>query len=225
VILSDSAILKAIDDYAIRIEPFDRQNLGGNSYDVHLAETLMTYQRPARRDHDNLPIWGTFAPLDCKMAPTAVEHTIPPEGFVLEPGKLYLGATREWTATYKHVPYVDGRSSVGRMGIRIHATAGRGDVGFEGSFTLEIDVIEPVRIYAGMRIGQLTYHTVEGEVLSPYATKATGSYKDTPHGSKPVPSALWKSFEQKEAKPAYDCMDPDCTGPEDPRHDPPRGSR
>lgn len=217
MILSDSAILKAIGDGAIRIEPFVRENLGGNSYDVHLAETLMTYRRPDRRDGEGY-LWKD--PLDCKVPPTVVEHTIPKEGFVLEPGRLYLGATREWTATYKHVPYVDGRSSVGRMGIRIHATAGRGDVGFEGSFTLEIDVIEPVRIYAGMRIGQLTYHTVEGEVLSPYATKATGSYKDMPHGSKPVPSALWKSF-----KPVYDCMDPDCTGPHDPRHDPPRGSR
>jgi dCTP deaminase len=94
---------------------------------------------------------------------------IPDEGFVLQPGELYLGVTEEYTATYKHVPFLEGKSSTGRLGISIHATAGKGDIGFEGTWTLEISSTKPVRIYAGMPIGQILYFSANCEnLLTPY---------------------------------------------------------
>ena len=74
------------------------------------------------------------------------------------------GSTLEYTETRRFVPFLEGKSSVGRLGIDIHATAGKGDVGFCNHWTLEISVSQPVRVYAGMPIGQLIYFLVEGEV-------------------------------------------------------------
>ncbi len=91
------------------------------------------------------------------------EFEIPEEGFVLEPNTLYLGVTAEYTESHAHVPFLEGKSSTGRLGIDIHATAGKGDVGFCNAWTLEISCIQPVRIYAGMPIGQLIYFAVEGK--------------------------------------------------------------
>lgn len=200
MILSDSAILRAISDELIHIQPFYSGDLGGNSYDVHLARRLLVYRRAlAWLNTDGLvhPAHPDDDPLDCRVEEETREILIPEEGYVLAPNILYLAVTTEYTETHAHVPYLDGKSSIGRLGIFIHTTAGRGDVGFCGHWTMEISVIHPVRVYAGMPIGQLTFHNVEGDVRSRYNTKLSAKYNaatcwsEDPH---PMPSAMWKNF-------------------------------
>jgi dCTP deaminase len=185
VILSDRMILAAIKAGDIVIDPFDPKALGTNSYDVHLGDVLKTYKIQKERYHE-------IGALDCKVDNPTVRHEIGPEGFVLRPGTLYLGSTKEYTETRKHVPFLDGKSSIGRLGITIHCTAGRGDVGFCNHWTLEIHVIEPVRVYAGMPIGQLIYFET-GEVDLDYATKASAKYRE--RCAEPVASYMYKNFE------------------------------
>ena len=121
-----------------------------------------------------------------------VEHfSIPEDGVVLKPGKPTSGSTLEYTETRQYVPFLEGKSSVGRLGIDIHATAGKGDVGFCNHWTLEISVCQSVRVYAGMPIGQLIYFKVEGNVEVDYASKSSAKYNQrTP---KPVESMMWKN--------------------------------
>lgn len=160
----------------IVVEPFRRDCLGTNSYDVHLGKTLAVY---------------SDAVLDARKHNQIKTFEIPEEGFVLEPHTLYLGVTEEYTETHKHVPFLEGKSSVGRLGIDIHATAGKGDVGFCNYWTLEISVKMPVRVYAGMPIGQLIYFGVEGDVITPYNTKLSAKYND--RKPLPVESMMWKN--------------------------------
>lgn len=176
MILSDKLILEEIEKGTILIEPFVRDCLGTNSYDVHLGKHLATY---------------TGRVLDAK-AHNEVEHfEIPPEGLVLEPGVLYLGVTEEYTETHAHVPFLEGKSSTGRLGIDIHATAGKGDVGFCNTWTLEISVSQPVRVYGGMPIGQLIYFAVDGEIEVMYNTKKNAKYNE--RTIRPVESMMWKN--------------------------------
>ena len=176
MILSDTRILEEIEKKTIIIEPYDRDKLGSNSYDVHLGKYLATYKDKV---------------LDAKKHNEINHFEIPDEGYVLEPGELYLGVTLEYTETHAHVPFLEGKSSTGRLGIDIHATAGKGDVGFCGNWTLEISCKIPVRIYAGMPIGQLIYFPVEGEVEVKYNTKKNAKYSGQPN--KPVESMMWKN--------------------------------
>lgn len=176
MILTDLEILLAIDKGEILISPFRRDKLGSNSYDVHLGSTLATYV-----DHT----------LDAKKHNAIKTFEIPVEGFVLQPETLYLGVTQEYTETHKHVPFLEGKSSVGRLGIDIHATAGKGDIGFCNYWTLEISVKQPVRVYTGMPVGQLIYFEVKGELLTPYNKKSNAKY--TEKIQRPVESMMWKN--------------------------------
>ncbi len=176
MILTDRAILKSIADKQIVIEPFDINCLGSNSYDVHLGKYLATYIDPV---------------LDAKKHNTIQEIVIGEEGFVLMPGTLYLGVTQEYTETHHAVPFLEGKSSVGRLGIDIHATAGKGDIGFCNSWTLEISCVHPVRVYAGMPIGQLIYFKIDGEVENFYHSKPNAKYNE--RTIKPVESMMWKN--------------------------------
>jgi len=185
MILSDKEILKRIGDERIVIKPFDRENLGSNSYDVHLSKHLAVYK--------------SFA-LDAKEPNEIEQFDIPADGFILYPNVLYLGSTVEYTETRGAVPFLEGKSSMGRLGISIHATAGKGDAGFCNHWTLEISCIKPVKIYAGMPIGQLIYFDILGEVERPYNKKAGAKYNSiTP---RPVPSMMYKNFQKKAAKAA-----------------------
>lgn len=177
MILSDDEILDNIERGRIVICPFRRERLGSNSYDVHLGRTLAVYE-----DEE----------LDAKNHNRIRMFEIPDEGFVLMPNMLYLGVTEEYTETHAHVPFLEGKSSVGRLGIDIHATAGKGDVGFCNYWTLEISVKQPVRVYAGMPIGQLIYFEVKGKVLTPYNQKGSAKYNETRPA--PVESMMWKNF-------------------------------
>jgi len=192
MILSDTGILDAMYRGEIVIDPFVRHALGGNSYDVHLGETLLVYT--PSRDRWFGPGGVVMPVLDAKRENPTEEISIPDDGYLLEPGVLYLAATLEYTETHKHVPVLDGKSSVGRLGMAIHVTAGFGDVGFCNHWTMEIFVIHPVRVYAGMPIGQLRFHQVHGEVRNPYARKPGAKYAARDH--KPQPSRMHKNFEK-----------------------------
>lgn len=121
-----------------------------------------------KETHDeinNIPIVGGnhLPPLDMHKKNNTIEFEIPEEGYVLQPGVLYIGRTVEKTGTDKFIPMINGRSSGGRLGISIHICAGFGDIGFEGTWTLEITVVEPVRIYPYEEIAQVCYFTPAGK--------------------------------------------------------------
>ncbi len=180
MILTDKEILTAIEEGEIVIEPFRRISLGTNSYDVHLGRWLAVYDDEV---------------LDARKHNTITTFEIPPEGYVLTPERFYLGVTVEYTESHKHVPFLEGKSSIGRLGIDIHATAGKGDVGFCNHWTLEISVKQPIRVYAGMPIGQLIYFTTDGDVEVPYNRKQSAKY--TERSDRPKESMMWKNFEEK----------------------------
>ena len=176
MILSDSRILEEMEKGTIIIEPFKRECLGTNSYDVHLGKYLATYKSRV---------------LDAKTHNEIEHFEIPKDGYVLYPGTLYLGVTVEYTETHVHVPFLEGKSSTGRLGIDIHATAGKGDVGFCNTWTLEISVAQPVKVYAGMPIGQLIYFVVEGNIETMYNSKGNAKYNNKT--TRPVESMMWKN--------------------------------
>ncbi len=176
MILSDQAIREGIAAGDIVIEPFKESALGTNSYDVHLGKTLAVYR-------DEI--------LDARKHNVVDQVEIPAEGHVLLPGKTYLGVTQEYTETHKQVPFLEGKSSVGRLGIDIHATAGKGDVGFCNHWTLEISVNQPVRVYEGMPIAQLIYFEVRGDIQTLYSDKGSAKYNE--RSAVPVESMMWKN--------------------------------
>ena len=180
MILSDTRILEEINNGSIVIRPFHRKYLGSNSYDVHLGEWLAMYKEEI---------------LDCRKHNKVQHFRIPRDGMLLVPSMLYLGVTKEYTETHAHVPFLEGKSSIGRLGIDIHATAGKGDIGFCNTWTLEISVKQPVRVYHGMPIGQLIYFEVSGTVGTSYNAKATAKYNQ--RTDRPVESMMWKNFQKQ----------------------------
>jgi dCTP deaminase len=176
MILTDTSIQEEINKGSIKIEPYDASCLGSNSYDVHLGHWLAKYDSEI---------------LDAKLHNTITKFEIPDDGFILQPAVFYLGVTLEYTETHEHVPFLEGKSSTGRLGIDIHATAGKGDIGFCGFWTLEISVKQPVKIYKGMPIGQLIYFPVVGNVTTKYNQKQNAKYSGQ-HGM-PVESMMWKN--------------------------------
>lgn len=182
-ILDRRAITAAIDAGRIVVRPYDPACLRVNSYDVHLSPFLL------RRRPDSL------RGLDCAEEPEMEELIIPPEGFWLQPQTLYLGATMEYTEAHGLVPWLDGKSSSGRLGLSVHITAGRGDAGFCGHWTLEMTVPEPLRIHAAMPAGQLTWFTVEhaeGGEHPDYGTLDGSKYQN--QGPRPVASRMHRNF-------------------------------
>lgn len=175
LILSGKEIQRKILTKEIVITPFQEERLNPNSYNVSLNDTLYIY------DQDRL---------DMRKEHTISPILIPEDGLELQPGKLYLGCTDEYTETHGLVPMLEGRSSVGRLGLFIHVTAGFGDIGFEGFWTLELQVVQPLIIYPHIQIGQLYYHTVEGE----YVPYQSGKYQKN-RGVQP--SMMWKDFINK----------------------------
>lgn len=132
----------------IVIDPFDESRLNPNSYNLTLHDELMVYEELI---------------LDMRKANRVRRMQIPPEGIVLQPNQLYLGRTVERTETHNFVPMIEGRSSIGRLGLFVHVTAGFGDVGFCGYWTLEMFAVQPIRIYAGVSICQIFYHGIQGD--------------------------------------------------------------
>jgi len=184
MILSDSRIREEIDKGRIVVEPFDPQRLGSNSYDVRLGRNLLMYDPGL---------------IDAAKNNEVFLFEIPDEGTILYPGRIYLGVTEEYTESHDFVPFLDGKSSAGRLGIFIHATAGRGDVGFCGHWTMEISVVQCVRVYPKMPIGQIYWMTVEGVVDRPYGVKSDAKYQGARTSDpKPISSRMWENFLKEE---------------------------
>jgi dCTP deaminase len=171
MILTDKTIIDEIAAKNIVIEPLIEANIGTNSVDLTLSKTLLMYT-----DHV----------LDVRKKPQTVDIIIPEEGMILQPGILYLASTVEYTKTFRHVPILHGKSSLARLGLFIHITAGYGDVGFSGHWTLELSCVQPIKIYAGMKIAQICYHDISEMPYTDYASKADAKYSN--QGSDPVAS-------------------------------------
>ena len=148
MILSGNEIKQQLGGNII-IEPFDDVNLNPNSYNLSLHNELLVYEEVV---------------LDMRKSNRVTRVDIPAEGLVLTPNQRYLGRTIERTETHNLVPMIEGRSSIGRLGLFVHVTAGFGDVGFCGYWTLEMFAVQPVKIYPGVSICQLFFHQIAGDI-------------------------------------------------------------
>ncbi len=183
MILSGDEIHQSLGSDII-IEPFDAANLNPNSYNLSLHHEIMTYEEVV---------------LDMQKCNRIRRLTVPDSGLVLQPNKLYLGRTVERTETHNLVPMIEGRSSVGRLGLFVHVTAGFGDVGFCGYWTLEMFAVQPVRIYPGVAICQIFYH----EIVGPIREYSSDKYQ---HNRDIQPSLLFR-----ELNPDAEKEDPQLT--------------
>jgi|TARA_B110000438_G_scaffold67833_2_gene68210 dCTP deaminase len=173
MILSGLEIKKRIGK-DIEIDPFTKSQINPNSYNLKLHNELLAYKEEV---------------FDMKKPLSTEKIIIPEEGLTLKPNKLYLGRTVEYTKTKNLVPMLEGRSSIGRLGLFVHVTAGFGDVGFEGYWTLEIFCVQPVKIYPNVEICQIYYHSVEGD----YETYSSGKYQKNQDIQ---PSFIYKDFKK-----------------------------
>ncbi len=173
MILSGKKIKEKLGNEII-IEPYQDAQLNPNSYNLRLHHELLVYTNPI---------------LDMRTPNPTKKILIPDQGLILEPNILYLGRTVEYTKTTNFVPMIEGRSSIGRLGLFIHITAGFGDVGFSGYWTLEMFCVHPIKIYPNVEIGQIFYHTIEGE-FSPYVSN---KYQNN---TSIQASLLYKDFEK-----------------------------
>jgi dCTP deaminase len=208
-ILSDTEILKSVDNGDIVIDPFNSEHVNITSYDLTLGGQVCVYKEwvhLSRKPHVVPGEWGPpsvgdgsdlYAKdnqvLDVKKPQELVSFQIPETGFILRPGIGYLMHTAERVHTKKFNPILDGKSSIGRLFIQVHATAGYGDPGFDGQYTLEVLVLHPVKVYAGMRFCQIRFHTIAGELSRTY--DQVGHYtKGSAQGA--VASQAWTQFEE-----------------------------
>lgn len=183
MILSGEEIRKRLGK-DICIEPFAPERLNPNSYNLTLHDELITYEEVV---------------LDMAQPNRTRRIRIPAEGLVLAPQKLYLARTVERTETHNFVPMIEGRSSIGRLGLFVHVTAGFGDVGFAGFWTLEMFAVQPIRIYPGVEICQIFYHQLAGD----FTEYCSDKYQ---HNRDIQPSLLYK-----ELNPQSDRRDPQLT--------------
>ena len=156
----------------IVIQPFEESRLNPNSYNLALHDELMVYDEVV---------------LDMRKDNRVRRIPIPPEGLVLNPNQLYLGRTAERTETRNLVPMIEGRSSIGRLGLFVHVTAGFGDVGFCGYWTLEMFSIQHIRVYPGVPICQIFYHDIRGS----FDEYASDKYQ---HNTDIQPSLLFREL-------------------------------
>ncbi len=173
MLLSDRDIRHAMERGDIVIDPLDEQQLGSNSYDLRLDDTLKTYVDEV---------------LDPRDQPEVETLKIPEEGRVLQPNNVYLGSTVEWTETRHFVPVLEGKSSMARLGLSVVSDGGFGDIGFRGCWTLELSVKKPVRVYPGMDICQISYLT-SGPCDLPYIDKPSARYANRREALEYLPSS------------------------------------
>lgn len=179
MLLSGPQIADEVKKGTIVIDPYNPDRINPNSYDLCLDKGLAVY---ATLYPSNEFPWAPagvgdktwtgepykpYGYLDMKREEELITKEIPDTGLILYPGVLYLGSTVERTFTDKYAPKIDGKSSVGRLGMGVHVTAGFGDVGFDGRWTLEITVVHPLKVYPGVPICQVAFSDVKGD-LAPY---------------------------------------------------------
>lgn len=190
--LSDKTIKKEIENGNIIIEPFIEKHLNPNSIDLTLNGK---YSMP---DWNNMPPTPHGSYLDCKDKDHNkwIEKDMPEDGMILQPNQLYIYHCNERIGVKKNIrATVMGKSSLGRLGLFIHVTAGFVDTGFEGSLVLEMVATVPVKIYPNQKICQLEFVRVEGEVEESYDQKEGSKYMNQT-GSQT--SLMHKNFEQNE---------------------------
>lgn len=175
MILTGGKIHEEVLNKNIIINPFSSDQVSPNSYDFRLGETLLTYRAKT---------------LDAKKNNETEKITIPKEGIILMPNKLYLGHTYEEMGSNKFVPIIRGRSSTGRLGLFINITADLIDIGSINQWTLQLHTVQPLRVYPNMLIGQVTFWEPEGQI-DLYNGKYQGSIG-------PVASKLYRDFSQKD---------------------------
>lgn len=159
MILTGPEIVKQCQAGRITIDPFDPLQVNPNSYNFRLGTTLKRYIAPV---------------LDVSKPNPVEEVTIPQEGFLLEPDRIYLGSTIEVMGSRHYVPIIRARSGIARLGLFIHVTADLIDIGSINQWTLQLHAVQPVRIYPGVLIGQVTFWKPEGEILL-YSGKYQGA--------------------------------------------------
>ena len=174
MVLTGKEILHRVSIGDIVISDFDEKRLNPNSYNLRLHNELMIYYEDEIKRLDYFENQGE-AVIDMKKKNPLITINIPTNGFVLMPGILYLGRTVERTKTTGIVPQIQGRSSIGRLGIDVHKTAGWGDIGFDNYWTLEIVATQPVRIYPFIEICQIIYTMPYGDTSMVYK----GKYQST----------------------------------------------
>ena len=186
MILSDRSILEAINDGRIIIEPFDKECLQPSSVDLHLDHRFLVFKNhtlghiDVRKDLSNL---------------TQEVSSSDDDPFMLHPGEFVLGSTSERVAVPEDlVARLEGKSSLGRLGLLIHSTAGYVDAGWDGQLTLELSNVSnlPVTLYPGMKIGQISFVQMTTPAERPYGASELGSKYKGQEG--PKASRYWENF-------------------------------
>ncbi len=200
-ILTGEEIKREIADGNISITPYEEKNVQPASIDLRLGEGIRIYtdivngwwnEAPPEVPGSLLMPRQTFKYLDPKKPQATTEIKMDERGFIIKPGILYLMHTQEKIHTEKYVSVLDGKSSIGRLGVVVHLTAGYGDPGFNGQYTLEVTCIHPVILYPGMKVAQMRFHDMRGKGNASYASK--GHYVgDRALGA--IPSMAHKQFE------------------------------
>jgi dCTP deaminase len=189
VVLSDRSIREEIDAGRIVIDPFDSGLIQPSSVDVRVDSRFRVFQ------NSRYPYIDVRQPMDDLTELVEVEGDEP---FILHPGEFVLGQTLEQvTLPDDLVARLEGKSSLGRLGLLIHSTAGFVDSGFSGNLTLELSNVAnlPITIYTGMPIGQISFMRMDSPVERPYGSDETGSkYQGQ---AEPTPSRFYLNFERE----------------------------
>jgi dCTP deaminase len=189
VVLSDRTIREEIDRGRIMVDPFDPGLVQPSSIDVRVDRSFRVFHNA------RYPYIDVRQPMEDLTEKVEVEGDEP---FILHPGEFVLGQTLERvTLPDDLVARLEGKSSLGRLGLLIHSTAGFVDSGFSGNLTLELSNVAnlPITIYHGMPIGQISFMRMDGPVDRPYGSGETGSkYQGQ---AEPTPSRFYLNFDRR----------------------------
>jgi dCTP deaminase len=185
MVLADRTIARLLESGRIEIDPYDDSLLQPSSVDVRADRYFRVFR-------NNL-----YPYIDVKQAQEDLTELVEvgEEPFILHPGEFVLGSTLERVRLPDDlVGRLEGKSSLGRLGLLIHSTAGFIDPGFDGHVTLELSNVAnlPITIYAGMKIGQLSFMNLSEPAAAPYGDGALGSKYQGQRG--PTPSRYWQNF-------------------------------
>jgi dCTP deaminase len=177
MILTGPEIVKQVVLGNIEISDFDKKRVNPNSYNLRLHNELLCYTGEQEEDDQpksaqlHIRTKSEVDHIDMKKKNKTAMITIPESGFILMPSQLYLGRTMERTRIDGFAPQIEGRSSIARLGIDVHKTAGWGDNGFDNYWTLEITATIPVKIYPFVDFCQIIFMTLEGDTSMKYKGK------------------------------------------------------
>ena len=186
VILSDRSIREALDSGRIVIDPLGEAAVQPSSVDLHVDHFFRVFR------NDTTPF---IDPKESQEDLTELVEVLEGKSFILHPGEFVLGSTLERVALPDDlVARLEGKSSLGRLGLLIHSTAGFVDAGWDGHLTLELSNVAtlPIAIYPGMKIGQISFLQMTTPAEHPYGSGATGSKYQGQRG--PTPSRYYLNF-------------------------------